>query len=460
MQLNYKRTIGPFKYTLNSITQKDYELSKIKGKRICMKKKESKIAILLYILGILSCIIFLFTKTINLIILGVILLLLSSILQTNKNKIIMYTLLIIFFIGLGYFLLFEPLFRRHGLFQDWNFKIFIKDMINSSNIIPFKTIMYYLHNIFDYKEAFKLSLDTYGLFLNFFGNLLCLTPLAIILPLCTDKQKKYKNFLLTIMKISIIIELIQILTNNGVFDIDDIILNAGGAIIAYFIVNPHIIYLIENILLKKEHKINILQTSIRVVIILLCGISFILGYNYRKQIELDYINFISDYEIKIEYKNNECNNKIKEYFYEDELYKYYLTCHSIDETTIYINNISYSIEEIFNNKTEYIINLERLIEEEFVVEKEEKNERLEICGILGNRLSFFYDDEDVVYFEYLNKENKNNKTCTNVFMIPQKDGTSMINFYIEKDGTKTTKLTYEFTVIDNKITKYELIETK
>ncbi len=267
-----------------------------------MKKKESKIAILLYTLGILSCVIFFFTKLVFFIILSVILLLLSSLFQKHKNRIIMYTLLIIFFIGLGYFLFFEPLFRRQGLMQDWDFKIFIKNIITESNIIPFKTIRYYIYNIFNYKSAYKLSLDTFGLFLNFFGNLLCLIPLAILLPLCNDKLKKPKKYITTILLISVLMEIVQIITGNGIFDIDDIILNAGGSIITFYIVNPHIINLIENILLKEKNKLNIAKIITRLFIILICSIVLIFGYNYRKQLELDYVNFISNYDIKIVYK--------------------------------------------------------------------------------------------------------------------------------------------------------------
>lgn len=267
-----------------------------------MKKKESKIAILLYTLGILSCVIFFFTKLVFFIILSVILLLLSSLFQKHKNRIIMYTLLIIFFIGLGYFLFFEPLFRRQGLMQDWDFKIFIKNIITESNIIPFKTIRHYIYNIFNYKSAYKLSLDTFGLFLNFFGNLLCLTPLAILLPLCNDNLKKSKKYITTILLISVLMEIVQIITGNGIFDIDDIILNAGGSIITFYIVNPHIINLIENILLKEKNKLNIAKIITRLFIILICSIVLIFGYNYRKQLELDYVNFISNYDIKIVYK--------------------------------------------------------------------------------------------------------------------------------------------------------------
>lgn len=423
-----------------------------------MKKKESKIAILLYTLGILSCVIFFFTKLVFFIILSVILLLLSSLFQKHKNRIIMYTLLIIFFIGLGYFLFFEPLFRRQGLMQDWDFKIFIKNIITESNLIPFKTIRYYIYNIFNYKSAYKLSLDTFGLFLNFFGNLLCLIPLAILLPLCNDKLKKPQKYITTILLISVLMEIVQIITGNGIFDIDDIILNAGGSIITFYIVNPHIINLIENILLKEKNKLNIAKIITRLFIILICSIVLIFGYNYRKQLELDYVNFISNYDIKIVYKKNECNNEVKDYFYEDELYKYYLTCHSIKDTTIFINDEAYSVEEVFNNKTDYFIELDRFIEAGLITQKEEKYERIKICGMLGSRLSFSYNATEIVYFEYINVENKNNETCTNIFMIPQKNGSAKANFYIEKSGAETTKLTYEFVVKDNKIKTYKLLE--
>lgn len=111
-----------------------------------------------------------------------------------------------------------------------------------------------------------------------------------------------------------------------------------------------------------------------------------------------------------------------------------------------------------NTKTEYFIELYEFIEKGLLTESEEKHERLRICGPKGNNLSFAYNATDIIYFEFINTENTEKETCTNIFMIPQKDGTAKANFYIENTDMTRTKLTYEFTVKDNKVTSYELVQ--
>lgn len=95
------------------------------------------------------------------------------------------------------------------------------------------------YNLIPFKSMFEMLTSPLGLrfaLYNIFGNFLMLTPLAIILPLISDTFKKMTNFIITIISITFTVELIQVLTCSGSFDIDDIILNFSGAIILYMIV--------------------------------------------------------------------------------------------------------------------------------------------------------------------------------------------------------------------------------
>lgn len=96
------------------------------------------------------------------------------------------------------------------------------------NFIPFKTIGFYFHCI-SIGDMVRVAIT------NLFGNILAFMPFAIFLPLLFKKQKKAWVFILTTALISLLIELLQFAFQVGSSDIDDIILNCGGATLFYFV---------------------------------------------------------------------------------------------------------------------------------------------------------------------------------------------------------------------------------
>lgn len=93
--------------------------------------------------------------------------------------------------------------------------------INSINLIPFKTIAEYLKNVCN------LNVFIY----NIVGNLIALIPLAFLCVLKNDKYINIKNQFFILSAITIVIETFQLIFCSGRFDIDDFILNVGGAIL-------------------------------------------------------------------------------------------------------------------------------------------------------------------------------------------------------------------------------------
>ena len=72
-------------------------------------------------------------------------------------------------------------------------------------------------------------------FLNIGGNILAFVPFGYFLPsLSTHKLKFFQVFLLT-FQLSIGIELIQLLSKVGSFDVDDMILNTLGGVVGYIL---------------------------------------------------------------------------------------------------------------------------------------------------------------------------------------------------------------------------------
>ena len=119
--------------------------------------------------------------------------------------------------------LFDPLWGRNGGFVIWNKELFEMYVQNSLNLVPFKTILQYFYR------------GTVNQFVvNVVGNLVCLMPLGILLPLNFEKQQKTGIFLMTCVLIVSAVEILQFATLSGSCDIDDLILNVSGAFIVYF----------------------------------------------------------------------------------------------------------------------------------------------------------------------------------------------------------------------------------
>ncbi len=118
--------------------------------------------------------------------------------------------------------LFDPLWGRNGGFVIWNREL-LETYVNSSlNIVPFRTILQYFY---------RGTVNQFAV--NIVGNLVCLMPLGILLPLNFEKQRRTWIFLLTCVLIVSAVEILQFITLSGSCDIDDLILNVGGAFLIY-----------------------------------------------------------------------------------------------------------------------------------------------------------------------------------------------------------------------------------
>lgn len=167
---------------------------------------------------------------------------------TGDNKSMRINLWIFLGLYLTLFLtltLFDPMWGRNGGFVIWDKELFCAYIENSLNLVPFKTIGEFL-----FCGNIRLMM------VNLAGNTVCLMPLGILLPLISEKQRKTGIFLLTCTAIVAVVELLQFLTLAGSCDIDDLILNVGGAFLIYlFTKNEEAMGFLEYIfLLKKENE--------------------------------------------------------------------------------------------------------------------------------------------------------------------------------------------------------------
>lgn len=101
----------------------------------------------------------------------------------------------------------------------------------SSNFVPFRTINLYIHSIRDGSLNLSIPLKNLG------GNVILFLPMGIYLPLFIKRLNKIRIYVITMSLLLFFIEVTQVVTRRGSFDIDDLILNMLGAVIGVTIWN-------------------------------------------------------------------------------------------------------------------------------------------------------------------------------------------------------------------------------
>lgn len=175
----------------------------------------------------------------------------KSINNNRPMKVNLGIFFVIYLVLLITLTLFDPIWGRHGINNiiDTNsFKYYID---NALNLVPFKTISIYIKNLS------YTALTKENIMFNLVGNFVCMMPFALFLPLLFKCERKFFTFVKTILCITISVELIQFITTSGSCDIDDVILNASGAIMFFGILNiPVIKKVVYKIFIKEEINKN------------------------------------------------------------------------------------------------------------------------------------------------------------------------------------------------------------
>ena len=376
----------------------------------------------------------------------------------NVNLWIFFVLYLILLITLT---LFDPMWGRNGFdLSNWtkgNIDIYLE---NSINLIPFKTIIRYANNLF------VSLLDTSTIFLNLFGNLVCLTPLALFIPLLFKKVDNTKKFLISILCVTLSIELIQLITFSGSCDIDDIILNTLGALMAYKILNiEDIKNLAKNIFLLEKNKVNKKKVIIIVSIILIACASILGLYKISErfyQKNLDEFTSKRNYKIEI-IDESEATDQALEKFYEDELFEYYFPSIRSDYVYAIINGTEkYLVKDLLNNNpTDYVVSIDRLKRAGLQFIKQEKYTKLDV-SIQGNvNLDEQISNKEIFELGFGYQGYGITETTFELYIIPKNSGkaTLTLNFY-SSDINKFNELAErkEYEIIVNKTMTVEVKE--
>lgn len=373
--------------------------------------------------------------------------------DTKPMKINLWIFFILYLCLLITLVLYDPLWGRNGIniidFSNINLREYLN---NSCNFIPFKTIISYI-------KQFNSMYSTRQIIYNLLGNVIALMPLTFFLCLLFKKQKNFKVLLITILMVVIGIEITQLITTSGRFNIDDIILNLFGAISMYFIMNVKIVSnLIGNVFLLEKNELEkkslIKFSSICFIIILIVSILII----YRRQLYIKNANEHNNrFNPKLEIVNIKKDCTINDsLFYEDILYKYYLKCMDKEQTYILVNKEEkYLIEDILKDKSKYSITISKILsileinKIEYI--REEKNKSIHISYAKGLVKNVIIENQDILSIKHGTFYHNNETIDVDIFLIAKKRGHTnlKIEFKDEKDEKVISIKTYNILIDEN-----------
>ena len=95
------------------------------------------------------------------------------------------------------------------------------------NLIPFVEIRRFW--------VYRKQLGLMAVVTNLFGNVIGFLPFGFILPVILDKMRSGWLIVLAGFGLSVTVEVIQLITKVGCFDVDDMILNTAGAALGYLL---------------------------------------------------------------------------------------------------------------------------------------------------------------------------------------------------------------------------------
>jgi len=136
----------------------------------------------------------------------------SLLVQDGKKRIFAVLLFLLYFAVLFYFLFFSEEMGRTYEEREYHY-----------NLIPFLEINRFLM----YYEVLGFK----AVLLNIVGNIAAFMPFGFFLPFFSNRCRYFLNTVFYTFELSLFVELIQLVTKVGSFDVDDLLLNTiGGAL--------------------------------------------------------------------------------------------------------------------------------------------------------------------------------------------------------------------------------------
>lgn len=134
----------------------------------------------------------------------------------KKKKLVKagWLLFYLYIIMLSYFLFFSEHYGRENLVTGYRY-----------NLVFFKEI----NRFITYRK--QLGLESF--LVNIAGNILAFAPFGFMLPMLNLRYRKFIYVAFLSLLFSLSVELVQLFFKVGIFDVDDIMMNALGGILGY-----------------------------------------------------------------------------------------------------------------------------------------------------------------------------------------------------------------------------------
>lgn len=135
--------------------------------------------------------------------------------HVKKLRFLGRVLFILYLVFIVYFLIFAEVYGRSGIMEEYHY-----------NLVLFKEINRFIQ--------YRHELGAFAVFANLFGNILIFVPFGFLLPMGSKKR----SFLTTTWNsffMSLCVEIFQLMTKVGSFDVDDLLLNTLGGVLGYIL---------------------------------------------------------------------------------------------------------------------------------------------------------------------------------------------------------------------------------
>lgn len=140
----------------------------------------------------------------------------SMVANKKKKKLFLWVCFLAYLLLLGYLLFYSTRFGRVGN-EEYRYNLtFLQEIRRFYNV--------------------GMNTGSWDMFiLNVYGNIVVFIPIGMFLPKLFNRCKKMTRTVLLTFEISLCVELIQLITKAGSFDVDDLLLNTLGGLCGYII---------------------------------------------------------------------------------------------------------------------------------------------------------------------------------------------------------------------------------
>lgn len=241
-------------------------------------------------------------------------------------------------------------------------KDLLKNYAQFINVIPLKTIINYI------VAPANISIKI----VNIIGNMVAFIPLSFLLSLKNKKYQKLKYQFQYLGITVLVVEVLQLITMTGRLDIDDFILNVGGALGFVLLINKlNIVEKLKKVFFQDFRLLKPIKYMMWTITII-----FIVLINILLVIDMTTVKTIIKQNFYIEEKNN-CNTLEK---IEMNGYNLYLDC----------------VDVVYETKDYYQMPLENALKEKKLTRKKIKN-KLSLKNMLkdGGTATYTNQEENI-----------------------------------------------------------------